>query len=123
VRITANGGAKITVAGFADVILPAGTEISGRQSSQPIKLLREWDLRIPANNNVIAASLELVMIQAVVTIFGTGALIGTACVLTYGLSEAGQPWRDAMLAIFLTVGLVVLYSMVNAIRVQFASPT
>jgi hypothetical protein len=123
VRITANGGAKITVAGFADVTLPPGTEISGRRSSQPIKLLRKWDLRIPANNTAIAASLELVMIQAIVTTFGTGTLIGTACVLTYGLSAASQPWRDAMLAIFLIVALVVLYSIVNSIRAQFASPS
>ncbi len=121
-RITANGGAKITVDGFADVSLPRDTAISGRSSSQPIKLFKEWDVRLPANNNVIAASLDLVMIQAAVTMFGTGALIGIACVLTYGLSEASQPGRLAMLAFFLAVGIFVLYSVVNAIRVQFASP-
>ena len=83
----------------------------------------EWDLRVPANNNVIAASLDLVMIQAAVTMFGTGALIGIACVLTYGLSAASQLWRVLMLILFIGIGFSILYFVLAAIRNQFASPT
>ena len=46
---------------------------------------------------MLVANLRVVLVTAVVTMFGMGAELGIAGVLAYGLSEATQSWRLAML--------------------------
>jgi hypothetical protein len=118
VRISAPGGAKITVSGVTDVALPAGTRSTapyrGRGHSE---LLRERGLQVPPpGGSVIFATVGIVLAASILTMFGIGAEIGIAGVLAYGLSEASQAWRSVMLGVTALVAVLVLCYAVTAIR-------
>lgn len=115
VRITTPGGAKITLVGVTDVTLPQGTS-STAPYRKKFDLPRERSLQVPPGSNVIFGNLLMVLIAAIVTMFGIGAEIGIAGVLGYGLSEASQVWRSVMLGILGLVAVLVLFYAVTAIR-------
>ncbi len=113
--ITAPGGAKITLVGVADITLPRGTDIV-TPNGQPIASLQmERELQEPQGSNTLIASLRIILIAAVVTMFGMGAELGIAGVLAYGLSDATQSWRLAMLGGVVLVGMLVLWYSATAI--------
>jgi hypothetical protein len=114
-RIEAVMGAKVTVAGVADVTLPAGTTSRASYRAEA-ELGTERSLQVPAGGNVLFGNLRMILGAAVLTMFGIGAEIGIAGVLAYGLSEASLPWRWAMLAVTGLVGLLTIAYSVTAIR-------
>jgi hypothetical protein len=118
VRIAVTGGAKITVTGVTDVTLPPGTQSTAPYRRQErSELLRERGLQVPPpGGNVMFATVGIVLAAAVVTMFGIGAQIGIAGVLSYGLSEASQAWRWVMLCVSAIIAVLVLWYSVTAIR-------
>jgi hypothetical protein len=56
---------------------------------------------------VLVANLRMLTIANIVTMFGIGAELGVAFVLTY-FSEAIQPWRSLIFAAIAAVALLVL---------------
>ena len=107
VRIEVAVGAKVTVAGVADVTLPAGTRSRATYRAEA-ELGTERTLQVPAGSNVMFGNLRMILGAAVLTMFGIGAEIGIAGVLAYALSEASQPWRWGMLGVTGLVGLLPL---------------
>jgi hypothetical protein len=114
-RIEAPAGAKVTVAGVADITLPAGTKSRASYRAEA-ELRTERSLQVPAGSSVLFGNLRMILGVAVLTMFGIGAEIGIAGVLAYGLSEASQPWRWGMLAVTGLVGLLTIAYAVTAIR-------
>jgi hypothetical protein len=117
--VTVPDGAKISVVGVADVKLPQNTTIrppiTAPRSQQAHPLPRDRVLQVPAGPGMIVANMKIVLIAAVVTMFGMGAELGIAGVLSYGLSEANQGWRLAMLGATVLVAIFVLWYSVTAI--------
>ena len=93
VLLTAAAGLKITVAGLADLVLPAGTKIDGprREPGRALQDLRHIEL--PQGANTLVGNMRLVTISALVTIFAIGAEIGIVGVLAVGLSDASTLGR------------------------------
>jgi hypothetical protein len=116
VRIAVPAGAKITVTGIADIMLPRGT-----QSTVPYHrnrpLSAPHSLQVPPGSGVvITGNLAMVLVAAVITMFGIGAELGIIGVLAYDLSEATLTWRCWMLvAVALAAVLLVGYAA-SAIR-------
>ena len=108
------GGAKVTVTGSADIKVPVGTVIASPRY-QPTTMRVPRELQVPQASNVITGTLWMALVAAFVTMFGIGAEFGIAGVLAFGLSEASQFWRSAMLIAIVVVGLGVLYYAVTAI--------
>jgi hypothetical protein len=108
-RIDARGGAKITVTGTADVEFPALTVMTAPRR-RPYTLQRGRRLLTPQGSSVIVANMGMLVVANIVTMFGIGAELGLAVILTY-FSEATQPWRViAFTAIALLTVLVVAYA-------------
>jgi len=106
VRIAGKGGAKITVTGTADISLPQNTVISGpRQQDHRLRNSR-W-LLIPQGTNLIVANLGIMVVANIFTIFGIGAELGIAYVLT-NFSEATGPWRAAIYCALAALAALVL---------------
>jgi hypothetical protein len=110
-RISAPGGAKITVVGTADVTLPRKAEISAPQRAN-IRLGADREIQVPQSSNVIVASLGTVLATAVVTMFGIGAELGIVGTLAFGLSGASSGWRLIMLV---ATGLVAILMLLYAV--------
>ena len=115
VRITTSSGAKVSAVGVMDVLLPQGT-CSSAPYRREFALPRERNLQIPQGSNVIFGAMYIVLIAAVVTMFGIGAELGIAGVLAYGLSEASQAWRSFMLGVTGLLAVLILVYAVTAIR-------
>jgi hypothetical protein len=116
VRIVAPGGAKLTVAGTADVMLPAGT-VSRAPYRRDYPLPRQRSLQVPQGaSTTLFGNLRMILATAVITMFGIGAEIGIAAVLGYGLSEANEVWRSVMLGVTGLIALLVLCYAVTAVR-------
>ena len=117
--VSAPDGAKISVVGVADVRLPQDTTIraatTAPRSQDPYHLPAARVLPVPPGPGMIVANMKIILIAAVVTTFGTGAEFGIAGVLSYGLSEATQGWRLAMLGATVLVAVFVLWYSVTAI--------
>jgi hypothetical protein len=106
VRIAGKGGAKITVTGTADIRLPQNAVISGpRQQDHKLRNSR-W-LLIPQGTNVIVGNLGIMVIASIFTMFGIGAELGIAYVLT-NFSEATGPWPAAIYCALAALAVLVL---------------
>jgi len=113
-HMVATGGAKITVTGTADIKVPRNAVISEpRQRDHPLPKDR-W-LLAPQGTNVIVANLGLIVIANIVTLFGIGAELGIACVLT-SLSEATGPGRVGIYGVLAAFALLVLVYAKTATR-------
>jgi len=114
--LTAPAGAKITVTGAADLMLPAGTKVTApRRENFPVR--RDRHIQLPQNsNNVLVANMRLAVISALVTIFGVGAEIGIIGVLAFKLSDASDLGQGAGLTLTILTALFGLWYSHTAIR-------
>jgi hypothetical protein len=109
VRVDADGGAKITVTGAADMSFPEGAVISAPWRKD-YKLPRERKLLAPLGSELIVANMKIMLIANCVTMLGIGAELGLGGVLAY-FSEASLTWRIIiMCAVALVGGLVLAYA-------------
>ncbi len=116
VRMDVPGGAKITVAGGAEVTLPEGAAVSA-PSRPPFTLSPQRShFRLPQGSNVLTGTLGMVIVTALVTIFGIGAELGIAAVLAVGLSDASSAGRWFLGAGAVGLGIFALCYSVTALR-------
>jgi hypothetical protein len=112
--ISAPGGAKITVTGAADITLPARSVITSPwRTADPINLVRH--LTVPQGSNIITATLSMLMVANVVTLFGLGAELGIASVLTH-FSVASAGWQVGLSIVVGLMGVLLLSYAVTAMR-------
>jgi len=111
----APGGVKITAAGSADVRLPAGMAVTAPRRKDFV-LAESRHIVVPqASGTTLVANMGLVVITALVTIFGIGAQLGIAWILM-GLSDATLTGKVfAWLAMAAVAVVTLIYSM-TAIR-------
>lgn len=114
VFISTAGGAKVTLTGGADITLPKGATISAPRRPDDV-LSRPRQLLAPQGTNVIAANLRILLAVNILTMFGIGAELGIASVLT-DLSEATEPWRVAILIALAAVAVLVIIYAATAAR-------
>jgi hypothetical protein len=108
-RVEAHGGAKITVTGTADVTLPRGTVISAPRRRE-YTLPRERKSLEPQGTNVLVATMGMLVVANIFTMFGIGAELGVAWSLA-SFSEAVQPGRTF---IFIGIAAVALLVFIYA---------
>jgi hypothetical protein len=114
VWILAPCGAKLTVNGAANVVLPADTEITApRRRIPPLRTGRR--LLIPQGSNTMVANMFLVIVSALMTIFGIGVQVGVAAVLA-GYSDASPAGLGFVFALIAAVALFTLYYSTTAVR-------
>jgi hypothetical protein len=112
--VLAPGGAKLTATGAANLWLPAGTRMTAPRRHCPA-LPTGRHLLIPQGSSTMVANMGLVILAALMTIFGIGVQIGLAAVLI-GYSGA-SPWgRGTLLALIAAAALFTLYYSTTAIR-------
>lgn len=108
------GGAKVTVTGAADITLPDQSVItSPRRGTRKVTLVRH--LTVPQGSNLITATLSMLMVANVITLFGLGAELGIAGVLAH-LSVAAPAGQVVMIIVVVVVGLLLLIYAVSAMR-------
>jgi len=114
VLIHADGGAKVTVTGAADITLGTGAVICAPQrAAYSLPKLRR--LMAPQGTNLIVANLRMILTVNVLTMFGIGAELGLAGVLA-ALSSAtafGKGWIYAALA---AVAVLAIWYAATATR-------
>lgn len=114
VLVHADGGAKVTVTGAADITLGKGAVISAPQrSAYSLPKLRR--LMAPQGTNLIVANLRMILTVNILTMFGIGAELGLAGVLA-ALSSAtafGKGWIYAALA---AVAVLAIWYAATATR-------
>ena len=96
VLLTAPAGAKITVLGSADLLLPAGTQVTAPRRNEEVEVdtpPADRHIELPQGPNTLVGNMRLVTISALMTIFGVGAEIGIVGVLAVILSNASTPGR------------------------------
>jgi hypothetical protein len=105
--VSTRGGLKITVTGTADVYLPEKSVITGprRKDGRPVSADGRW-LLLPQGSTLIIGSLGVMIAANIFTLFGIGAELGIAFVLT-DFSEATGGWSN-----FIYAGLAALTSLV-----------
>jgi hypothetical protein len=110
------GGAKITVVGGAHVALPGGAEIL-KADGVPYVLPKDGShFRLPQGTNMLTGTLGMVILAALVTIFGIGAEIGIGAVLAIQMSDASTAGHWGAAAIAVAIGIFTLCYSVTAIR-------
>jgi hypothetical protein len=114
-HIHAHGGAKITVTGTADVTFPEQTVIKAPRRRPPRPLTKKTKLLAPQGTNVLVATMGMLVVANILTMFGIGAELGIAGVLAY-FSEATQPWRVVMFCGIAAVGVLVFAYAQTATR-------
>ena len=115
VRMTAHVSAKITPADAANFALSAQSTVRSPRRA-PFTLPADLHIELPQSSSMLVANMCLVMISAVVTIFGIGAEIGIAGVLAVDLSDANAAGRWIAFIACVIIGLFVLYYSTTAIR-------
>jgi hypothetical protein len=113
-RITAGGGAKITVTGAADMAFPKGAVISAPWR-EDYTLPRARKLLAPLGSEIIVANMRIMLIANCVTMLGLGAELGLGGVLAY-FSEAIMTWRIVIMCAVAVVGVLVLAYAKSATR-------
>jgi hypothetical protein len=110
----APGAVKITVAGAAEVTLPAGLAMTApRRAGVPLTEKRHFI--IPQGTNTLVANMRLVIVTAIISMFGIGAEIGIAATLAV-LSDAAVLGRWVSFALIVAVGGFALWYGAAAIR-------
>jgi hypothetical protein len=107
-KVIADGGTRITVTGTADVKLPKDAVISGPRRTDSDPLPKDKWLQVPQGANVIVANMAMLVIANVITMFGIGAELGVAFVLT-DLSAATGPWPYVIYAALGVQSLFLLW--------------
>lgn len=114
VFIDAVGGAKVTVTGAADVTLRKDAVISAPRRPY-YRLRRDRPLLAPQGTNIIVANLRMLLTVNILTMFGIGAELGIAGVLT-GFSDATGHGRGFILAALAVVAVLVIIYAATAAR-------
>lgn len=116
VRVTVPGGAKLTVNGIAQVALPPQVKVSPPHwPTFPLTGERRH-FRWPQGANSLTGTLGMVILAALVTVFGIGAELGLAGVLLAGVSGADTFGRCLGGVLLALLGLFILRYSVTAIR-------
>ncbi len=113
--MTAPAGAKITVAGLGDLILPKQATVTAPRRKD-FTLHRDRHVQMPQAGNLLVANMRLAVISALVTIFGVGAEIGIIGVLAFQLSDASSLGRIAGLFLTIFVAVFALWYSHTAVR-------
>lgn len=114
VFLAAPAGAKITVVGTADVELPAGLAMTAPRRNA-YALRRPLHLTVPQPANTLGASMRLVIVAAMLTMFGVGAQLGLAGVLVH-FSDASTDGSRVAFGLIGLVAVFLLYYSTTAIR-------
>jgi hypothetical protein len=114
VFISAAGGAKVTVTGGADITIPEGAKISAPRRPDDV-VSKSRRLVAPQGTNVIAANVWIMLTVNILTMFGIGAELGIASVLT-DFSEATEPWRISIFIALAAVAFLVIFYAATAVR-------
>jgi hypothetical protein len=115
VFLAAPSGAKITVNGTADVELPAGLALTAPRR-KAYALRNPLHLTVPAPANALSASMRLIIVAALMTVFGVGAQLGIAGELLYDFSDASTDGRRIALGVIGLIAAFLLYYSTTAIR-------
>jgi hypothetical protein len=114
VRINADGGAKITVTGAADMTFPEGAVISAPWR-KTYRLPKERKLLAPLGSELIVANMKIMLITNCVTMLGLGAELGLGGVLAY-FSEAPLTGRVIVMCAVAVVAVLILGYATSATR-------
>jgi len=106
--VTVTGGAKISVTGVANIMLPRDTTVTAPGYLRKI-LSAETPIIVPPSTDLIVADMRCLIPAAALTIFGIGADIGMVAILAGHFSRAGSgghvtAWIISAIA---AVGLIV----------------
>ncbi len=110
------GGGKITVVGGAQVALPGGAEITKAGGATYVLPQFGSRFRLPQGTNTLTGTLGMIILAALVTIFGIGAEIGIGAVLAIQLSDASTAGHWGAAVIAAAIGVFTLCYSVTAIR-------
>jgi len=108
VYIMPAAGAKITVNGMAHVTVPAGLRVTAPYRDNFCLSPERTHFQLPQGADSLAGTVIMVIVAALVTMFGIGAQIGIAATLV-GLSQANVLGRAIM-------GLLLLGAMAFTLR-------
>lgn len=109
-----SAGAKITVAGTAEVILPAQMALTAPRRDDFV-LTEIRHVIVPQAGVSLVADMWLVVVAALITMFGVGAQVGVAGTLAL-LSDAATAGQWIMLAIIALAACFTVYYGATAIR-------
>ena len=113
--VVAPSGAKVTANGVANLWLPAGTQMEAPRRNCP-PLPTDRHLLVPQGSNTMVANMGLVIVSALMTIFGIGIQVGIAGVLAFGYSDANTAGRWIALGLIAATALFTLYYSTTAMR-------
>jgi hypothetical protein len=116
VCIAAPAGARVTVAGVAAVELPDGTSVSAPYTACEKIATERLPFRLPQGTNSLAGTMGMVLLAAMVTMFGAGAELGILTVLTVWFSELSTAWLVIAWLVAAFVAIFALGYSVTAIR-------
>jgi hypothetical protein len=115
VCLLAPTGAKITVAGSADVLLPKDMAMTApRRRGYVLPVDRH--LTVPQPANTLGATMRLVIVAALLTMFGVGAQLGIAGVLAFQFSDATTSGQWLALGLIAGLAVFLLWYSTTAIR-------
>ena len=111
----APGGAKLTVNGTANVVLPTDTNVTAPRRAE-YRLEAGRHVLVPQGSNTMVANMRLVIVSALMTIFGIGVQVGIAGRAPLRLLRC-QPDRPlARAALVVVVAVFTLFYSTTAIR-------
>jgi len=116
VCIAAPAGARVTVAGVASVHLPDRTSVSAPYAGREEIAAERLTFRLPQGTNSLAGTMGMVLLAAMVTMFGAGAELGILTVLTVWFSELSTAWLVIAWLVAAFVAIFALGYSVTAIR-------
>jgi hypothetical protein len=120
-KIETHTGAVISAIGSVGVTLPEHARIAAADRP-PACLKQPTPFQVPDSGEV-TATLGLVLTQAMVAMFGVGAMLGVISVLAFSLSVFDQSGRILAVVIMAAFGLLALYYSLTVIRSQFPAAT
>ena len=118
VRITASGGAKISVNGVAQLNLPEEVTVTAphRATFTLSAASSRTPIRVPQGTITLVGPLWAVILAAVVTTFSVGAQLGMATLLTTYFLDVSTLERSLTWLVAVAIGLFSVWYGVTAIR-------
>ncbi len=119
VRGIGPAGGKITVTGTAHITFPARMALTTPRRDD-FTFRDDRRITIPQASGTLLASMWLVIMAALITMFGVGAEIGVAGTLAV-LSDAATAWQWIIVGLITAIAAFTMYYAVTAVR-ALASP-